>query len=46
MSAVASRWAPLLIAAVVLSVALASPRPSHANGVPTLVELSYIDLSN
>lgn len=46
MSAVASRWAPLLIAAVVLSVALAFPRPSHANGVPTLVELSYIDLSN
>lgn len=46
MSAVASRWAPLLIAAVVLSVALASPRTSHANGVPTLVELSYIDLSN
>ncbi len=46
MSADASRWAPLLIAAVVLSVALASPRTSHANGVPTLVELSYIDLSN
>ena len=46
MSAVASRWAPLLIAAAVLSVALAFPRPSHANGVPTLVELSYIDLSN
>ncbi len=46
MRAVASRGAPLLIAAMALSVALAFPRTSYANGVPTLVELSYIDLSN
>ncbi len=46
MRALARRAPALLIGVAVLNVALAFPRTSYANGVPTVVELSYIDLSN